>query len=61
MGSLKSLTLLALLLSFSLGVFAETSNDSATHGADGIICKAGSKHAIISTMGLKLFHIVFQM
>nr|VDC90021.1 unnamed protein product [Brassica oleracea] len=36
MGSLKSLTLLALLLSFSLGVFAETSNDSATHANDEV-------------------------
>ncbi|KAJ4906661.1 hypothetical protein Rs2_10319 [Raphanus sativus] len=36
MGSLKSLTLLALLLSFSLGVFAETSNDAATHANDEV-------------------------
>ncbi|KAF8051014.1 hypothetical protein N665_1821s0008 [Sinapis alba] len=31
MGNLKSLVLLALLLSLSLAVFADTSNDAATH------------------------------
>ncbi|KAF8094371.1 hypothetical protein N665_0364s0002 [Sinapis alba] len=36
MGSLKSLTLFALLLSFSLGVFAETSNDAAIHAKDEV-------------------------
>ncbi|KAG2332297.1 hypothetical protein Bca52824_003477 [Brassica carinata] len=36
MGSLESLTLLALLLSFSLGALAETSNDAATRANDEV-------------------------
>ncbi|KAL0740047.1 hypothetical protein Bca4012_081560 [Brassica carinata] len=36
MGSLKSLALLALLFSLSLAVFADTSNDAATHAKEEV-------------------------
>ncbi|KAF8051013.1 hypothetical protein N665_1821s0007 [Sinapis alba] len=36
MGNLKSLALLALLLSLSLAVFADTSNDAATHAKEEV-------------------------